>query len=84
METITNNFGRLIKVDEFTSTLARSKYARVCIKIDLSKPLYRGFWIGDDYHRVFVVVMYERLPTFCYNCGLIGYVRNAYSSSTHP
>ncbi|XP_039136891.1 receptor-like protein EIX2 [Dioscorea cayenensis subsp. rotundata] len=73
LETITSNFGNLIKVDEFTSTLARSKYARVCIEIDLSKPLCRGFWIGDDFQRVFVVVMYERLPTFCYNCGLIGH-----------
>ncbi|XP_039119178.1 uncharacterized protein LOC120255418 [Dioscorea cayenensis subsp. rotundata] len=73
LETIASNFGNLIKVDEFTSTLARSKYARVCIEIDLSKPLCRGFWIGDDFQKVFVVVMYERLPIFCYNCGLIGH-----------
>lgn len=81
LETISSNFGRLITVDEFTSTLVRSKYARVCIEIDLSKPLCRGFWIGDDFHRVFVVVMYERLPIFCYNCGLIGHDNNACSSS---
>lgn len=73
LETIANNFGTLIKIDEFTTTLVRSKYARVCIEVDLSKPLCRGFWIGDDFHRVFVVVMYERLPMFCYNCGLIGH-----------
>ncbi|XP_039133799.1 uncharacterized protein LOC120270802 [Dioscorea cayenensis subsp. rotundata] len=71
LETIASNFDNLIKVDEFTSILARSNYARVCIEIDLSKLLCRGFWIGDDFQKVFVIVMYERLLTFCYNCGLI-------------
>lgn len=76
MKLIAGQLGTLIKVDEFTSTLARSKFARVCIDIDLSKPLCCGFWLGDDFHRVFVVVMYEKLPTFCYSCGLIGHGSN--------
>lgn len=53
----------------------------VCLEIDLSKPLSRGFWIGDDVYRVFIVVQYERLPTFYYNCGLIGYGRSCCSCS---
>lgn len=77
LETIANHLGVLLKIDELTTTLVRSKFARVCIEIDLSKPLSRGFWIGDDHHRVFVVVMYERLPTFCYKCGLIGHGSNS-------
>ncbi|XP_039119052.1 uncharacterized protein LOC120255255 [Dioscorea cayenensis subsp. rotundata] len=64
-------------IDEFTNSLSRSKYARICVEIDLSKPLSRGFWIGDDLHRVFVVVQYERLPTFCYMCGMIGHGSNS-------
>lgn len=73
LETIAGNFGNLIEIDEFTSSLARSRFARVYIESDLSKPICRGFWLGDDLHRVFVVVMYERLPIFCYNCGLVGH-----------
>lgn len=43
LETIAGQLGTLIKIDEFTSNLVRSKYARVCINIDLSKPLCHGF-----------------------------------------
>lgn len=79
LETIASQFGSLLKVDEFTASLSRSKYARICVEVDLSKPLCRGFWIGDDFHRVFVVVLYERLPTFCYSCGMIGHGSNSCS-----
>lgn len=86
LEIITSHMGHLLKIDELTASLARSKFARTCIKIDLSKPLCRGFWVGFDEQRVFVVVMYERLPTFCYTCGMIGHGSDscAGSSSTGP
>ncbi|XP_039127008.1 uncharacterized protein LOC120263188 [Dioscorea cayenensis subsp. rotundata] len=84
LDFIASQLGILLKIDDLTTSLARSKFARVCIDIDLSRPLSRGFWIGDDEHRVFVVVMYERLPTFCYSCGLISHGTNSYPrSSTH-
>lgn len=37
LETIVGKLGTLIKIDEYTSNLVRSIYARVCIDIDLSK-----------------------------------------------
>lgn len=61
--------------------MARSNYACVCVEIDLSILLSRGFWIGDYIHRVFVVIMYECLPTFCYTCGMIGHSSNSCSRS---
>lgn len=79
LESISNLFGRLFKIDEVTSSLSRSKFARLCIEVDLAKPLKQRFWIGDDDHRVFVVVLYERLPTFCYHCGLVGHGSNTCS-----
>ncbi|XP_039123445.1 uncharacterized protein LOC120260068 [Dioscorea cayenensis subsp. rotundata] len=51
LETITGHLGKLLKVDELTLSLTRTKYARVCIELDLSKPLSKGFWLGDDLHR---------------------------------
>lgn len=77
LESISSLFGRLLKIDEFTSSLSRSKYARLCVEIDITKPLKQGFWVGDEEHRVFVVVLYERLPTFCYLCGLVGHGSNS-------
>lgn len=40
----------MLKVDDLTTSLARSKFARVGVEIDLSKPLSRSFWIGDGSH----------------------------------
>lgn len=77
LETITAHIWQLLKVDELTTSFTRSRLAWVCIEIDLSKPLSRGFWVGDDHQKVFVVVMYERLPTFCYNCGMVGHETNS-------
>ncbi|XP_039136996.1 uncharacterized protein LOC120274516 [Dioscorea cayenensis subsp. rotundata] len=76
LETISSSLGRLLKIDEFTLSMSRSRYARVCLEIDLSKPLKQGFWLGDDENRVFVVVLYEKLPTFCYHCGMVGHGSN--------
>lgn len=91
LETIAGQLGTMINIDEFTFNLVRSKYTRVCIDIDLSKPLCREFWLGDDLHRVFMIVMYVKLPTFYYSCGLIGHGLNkcpvlkaAVNGLTHP
>ncbi|XP_039144885.1 uncharacterized protein LOC120282194 [Dioscorea cayenensis subsp. rotundata] len=73
IETITSHLGNLLKIDDLTLSLTRTKYARVCIEVDLSKPLNKGFWLGDDLNRIFVIILYERLPTFCYSCGVIGH-----------
>lgn len=53
--------------------ISQAKFARICVEIDLSKPLKRGFWIGDEEHRSMVVVFYERLLVFYFKCGLIGH-----------
>lgn len=58
------------------SSLSRSKFARICVEIDISKPLKQGFWVGDDDHRVFIVILYEKLPIFCYLCGMAGHGSN--------
>lgn len=58
LEMISTCLGCLLKIDDYISSLSRSKFARVCVEIDLAKPLKKGFWINDDCHRVFVVVLY--------------------------
>lgn len=49
--------------------------ARVRILLDIKKPLRRVQRISlKDGSTVLVDVKYERLPTFCYACGLIGHI----------
>ncbi|XP_039146854.1 uncharacterized protein LOC120284117 [Dioscorea cayenensis subsp. rotundata] len=79
LETITESFGKLLKVDEHTKSLEHTHFARLCLEIDLSKPLKWSFWLEDNDKKVFVVVLYEMLTMFCYNCGLMGYGVNSYS-----
>lgn len=76
LETITSHLGNLLKISDLSVSITRAKYGRVCIEIDLSKPLSKGFWLNDDQHRVFVVVLYEHLHTFYNTCGVVGYGSN--------
>lgn len=64
LDSITAHIGNLLKVDDLTSSFTRSRFAWVYLETDLSKSLSWGFWLGDDSQHIFVVVLYEKLPTF--------------------
>ncbi|XP_073002499.1 uncharacterized protein [Typha latifolia] len=66
-------FGRPLRVDETTLDHTRSRFARVCIEADLSKPLKTAVWLGPKEERVDHRVMYESIPKFCFKCGTIGH-----------
>ncbi|CAN1750614.1 hypothetical protein LINPERHAP1_LOCUS4098, partial [Linum perenne] len=65
---IGNHIEKTVRLDLATSEGARARYARVCVEIDLTKPLLGKYMIGD---RVFYVE-YESIENFCYLCGLYG------------
>ncbi|XP_030936468.1 uncharacterized protein LOC115961671 [Quercus lobata] len=49
-------------------------FMRVRVAIPVSKPLRRGGFIEDsDGERTWVKFKYERLPVFCYYCGILGH-----------
>lgn len=73
LETVASQFGKLLKVDEHTLDRTRAKFARVCVELDLSKPLQQGTWVKYGEFSVFVLVLYEKLPVFCFKCGLVGH-----------
>lgn len=50
LETIIAHIGWLLKVGKYITSLAHSKFARVCIKINLAKPLKKGLLIKDEEH----------------------------------
>ncbi|KAL3534260.1 hypothetical protein ACH5RR_002721 [Cinchona calisaya] len=53
----------------YTTNACRGKYARVCVEIDLNKPLVPFIWVGD----VLQSMEYEGLHQICFECGEYGH-----------
>ncbi|WOL17436.1 hypothetical protein Cni_G26228 [Canna indica] len=77
---IASLLGKPIKVDDQSFNWERGKFIRICIEIDLTKPVKQGVWIGKPNIGLFQAVRYERLVVFCFTCDLIGH--NASNCST--
>ncbi|CAL1359605.1 unnamed protein product [Linum trigynum] len=75
---IGRRIGRPIRIDEATRTAARSDYARVCVQVDLTKPLLSKFSIKGK--RYFI--QYEGLEKICLNCGTYAERGACYCSRT--
>ncbi|MBA0809054.1 hypothetical protein Gohar_024738 [Gossypium harknessii] len=51
-----------------------TEYIRLKVMIDVSKPLRRVVHlVSSDGAEIVCAIKYERLPTFCYICGLISH-----------
>lgn len=48
--------------------------ARIRVIMDVSEPLRRMQTISTSKGAALVKIKYERLPTFCYMCGVIGHI----------
>ncbi|XP_056696946.1 uncharacterized protein [Spinacia oleracea] len=62
--------GKPIRVDYATDKVSRGKYARVCVEIDLRKPIITKVWVGGFWQPV----VYENITALCFKCGKIGHV----------
>ncbi|CAN0858270.1 hypothetical protein LINGRAHAP2_LOCUS7166 [Linum grandiflorum] len=63
---ITRCIGTPIKIDQQTALASRGKYARVCVQVDLDKPLIPAIgWKSSE-----IKIEYEGIPVICMNCGL--------------
>ena len=71
---IGSKLGRVIEVDKRSMQANREKFLRVRVDLPIEKPLRRGGYITNaEGDRVWVTFKYERLPTFCYDCGKLGH-----------
>jgi hypothetical protein len=69
---IGNRVGKTMKVDKNTLTQERGKYARLCVQVDLTKPLLAMFTIkGRKYN-----IEYEGLHMLCLTCGKFGHYKD--------
>lgn len=73
VRTIGGSIGDVIEVE--SDGIAWDKSARVKVNLDVSKPLRRIQQLKTRDGRLVVIeIKYERLPTFCYECGTIGHI----------
>ncbi|KAL0919919.1 hypothetical protein M5K25_009009 [Dendrobium thyrsiflorum] len=72
-----NFVGEPLWLDEHTSSWGRSSYARMCVRLNLSKPLLPGIWIKGLHGRFFQKIEYEGISNFCFSCGLVGHTQDS-------
>jgi hypothetical protein len=61
--------GTPVKVDMHTLQVARGKFARLCVEIDLTKPVVGKVGINGEWYHV----QYEGLHVICTQCGCYGH-----------
>ncbi|XP_024009924.1 uncharacterized protein LOC112085132 [Eutrema salsugineum] len=67
---IGRGLGHPVRVDSNTLLFARGRFARVCVEVDLSKPLKGTVQVnGERYY-----VAYEGLTNICSKCGVYGHL----------
>ncbi|XP_058746880.1 uncharacterized protein LOC131619849 [Vicia villosa] len=77
LTTIGNRIGKTVKVDKTTSQVERGKYARICVEVDLSKPLLAMFTIKKKMYKI----EYEGLHLICLVCGRFGHYKEGCSEN---
>lgn len=70
---IAKGLGRPVKVDLTTLNFERARFARVCVEVNLAKPLKGTVLINGE--RYFVA--YEGLTNICSGCGIYGHLIHA-------
>lgn len=57
-------FGRLLKIGEHNENQMRVKFSRICVEIDLSQPLKKGFWVESSAGKVMLATSMRGCPSF--------------------
>jgi len=66
---IGQKIGRVLKIDNTTENVVRGQYTRLCVEVDLTKPLLSKFRLNG---RVWGI-QYEGLKMICFACGRQGH-----------
>ncbi|KAL5780466.1 hypothetical protein ACOSQ2_011203 [Xanthoceras sorbifolium] len=77
--------GKVKDIDTGASGDCMGKFLRIRVSIDISKPLKRGIRVSldDSEETIMLLIRYERLPEYCFGCGMVGHhVRDCPSAPT--
>ncbi|KAI5385122.1 hypothetical protein KIW84_071929 [Lathyrus oleraceus] len=68
---IRNHIGVTVKVDKNTMSKERGKYVRLCVQVDLTKPLLAMFAVTKSLYKI----EYEGLHLLCLSYGCFGHFK---------
>lgn len=69
LEKVGNKIGRLMRIDDATSEISRRRFARICVEVDITKPLLPRFKIKGRAMKI----EYEGFHLICFHCGIYGH-----------
>jgi len=75
---IGQKIGRVIKIDSTTENVERGQYTRLCVEVDLTKPLLSKFRLNG---RIWGI-QYEGLKMICFKCGRQGHKEDVCPTDT--
>ena len=77
---IGSSIGNVLQVDTHTAVEARGRYARICVQIDINKPLVSTVLIGDLEQPL----LYEGINRLCFSCGHVGHRKESCPYTIRP
>ncbi|KAI7998176.1 Uncharacterized protein LOK49_LG10G01282 [Camellia lanceoleosa] len=84
LQKIGAKLGTLLKIDVHTENGNKWRFSRLCVQVDLSKPLIAKVKIGTIIQQV----SYEGISSICFDCGKLGHKRGNCNTSlptnSHP
>lgn len=68
--------GRVLEVDAGDDGHCSGRFAHIRVSLNITQPLQQCIWIQTEQGKeeIFIILVYERLPKFCFNCGKLGHV----------
>lgn len=64
---------RPVKIDQATNFVNRGMFARMCVEIDITKPLVSKFKLRRRVRKI----EYEGMHLVCFKCGIYGHVKES-------
>ena len=64
-----NYIGKVLQIDTHTAAETRGRFARLCVQVDIDKPLVTIILVGGMNQPV----NYEGIHKLCFTCGYIGH-----------
>ncbi|XP_023873452.1 uncharacterized protein LOC111986046 [Quercus suber] len=63
----------VLRIDSHTINGTRGRFARLCIQVNLDKPLIRTVYIG----KIAQSILYKGISSLCFSCGRIGHKKES-------